>query len=171
VAVCLRWVSIAGGHARSDASSRKNCRSQRAAKISSPSTMVRVCRTHLRHRRSRRCAAARFSAFRRPVSRSAGSSGTIGHTREKHLAQLDHGIGRELVKSFEIKSGFQEVCTTFHVETQPFGKPDSQLVEQSLLLGCWLGDASQSNLVTVWLWAKRYQRCAAVIAGPKPDPE
>ncbi len=45
-----------------------------------------------------------------------------------NLAQLDHGIGRELGKSFEIKSGFHEVCTTFHVETQPFGETDSQLV-------------------------------------------
>jgi hypothetical protein len=44
------------------------------------------------------------------------------------LAQLDHGTGRELSKSFEIKSGFHEVCTTFHVETEPFGETDSQLV-------------------------------------------
>ncbi len=51
-----------------------------------------------------------------------------GQIEEPHLAEVRHDRGRKAPKSFRINSGNRQVCTTFAIEFEPFGKADAELL-------------------------------------------
>ena len=65
------------------------------------------------------------------------------------LAEVRHERGRRWAKWFRISSGYCRVCTTFVLQSKMFGQADSELPEQRLLLGCWLGDPPQPDLAAI----------------------